>query len=267
MPRARSRPVSGAIRTPPRPPWRSARLLLRFGRDEAGVRALQRVPARAPERRAALTHLVGALRRVGLSSAAADAAAELAALGGPLEPPGSDRSGGARSPLRPLRSACSRSRRLPGRASSRTRSSARRARCGQGVCARARDAVPRRAAFARLEGDVRALQPLDHPAIVPIRDFYPSGPDRRPRLDGGRHARADARARPDRAGARSGDRGLDPLRARRRAPPRDPAPRRQGGQRALRRHRGRAPLRLRCGARRPTPPRRSRRATSARSRR
>ncbi len=33
-----------------------------------------------------------------------------------------------------------------------------------------------RAAFARLEADVRALRALDHPAIVPIRDFQRAGP-------------------------------------------------------------------------------------------
>ncbi len=80
------------------------------------MRALQRVPARAPERRAALTHLVLALRQLGLAAAADGAEAELAALGGPLE--NADAApGGALSCMVATRSS-SKSRRRRGRESS-----------------------------------------------------------------------------------------------------------------------------------------------------
>jgi eukaryotic-like serine/threonine-protein kinase len=150
-------------------------LLLRFGRDEAAVRALQRVPSRSPERRAALTLLVGALERLGWASADSTAAAELAALGGPID------TGGAPASETPTL--------LHGRYDvlGQVASSARalvlegfdRAR-GERVALKvytAGDArASSRAAFARLEADILALRRLDHPAIVPIRDFYRSGP-------------------------------------------------------------------------------------------
>jgi serine/threonine-protein kinase len=56
-------------------------LLLRFHKDEAAARALQRVPASARERRQALPLLVSALGRLGLRSAAAAIATEQTALG------------------------------------------------------------------------------------------------------------------------------------------------------------------------------------------
>ncbi len=149
-------------------------LLLRFGRDQAGVRALQRVPARSPERRAALTHLVGAFRRVGLSSAAAHAEAELAALGGPLEPPALVPGGPAllygRYEVAEQVASSARARVL------RAFDRARAEQVALKVYASSEGRSPSRSAFVRLEGDVRALQPLDHPAIVPIREFFSSGP-------------------------------------------------------------------------------------------
>ena len=149
-------------------------LLLRFGRDQAGVRSLQRVPSRAPERRAALTHLVGGLERLGLLSAATEAAAELAALGGPLERgdapelPAPALLYGRYEVLRQVASSA-RARVLEGL------DRARGERVALKVYASG-DARGSRAAFTRLEGDVRVLRSLDHPAIVPIRDFYPAGP-------------------------------------------------------------------------------------------
>ncbi|MGA3121242.1 MAG: protein kinase [Polyangiaceae bacterium] len=67
-------------------------LLTRLGRDEAAVRVLQRIPSRSPERREALGLLAHALQRLGLPYAAAEAADELALIGGlnrdaVLEPP------------------------------------------------------------------------------------------------------------------------------------------------------------------------------------
>jgi len=158
-------------------------LLLRFGRDEAGVRALQRVPQRAPERRAALTHLVGALQRLGLSAAAVDAAAELAALGGALEATevAAATPAAVATPAAPalmygryevLRQVASSARAHVLEGFDRARGE----RVALKIYAPADAAGLARAAFARLEGDLRALRSLDHPAIVPIRDFYAQGP-------------------------------------------------------------------------------------------
>ena len=150
-------------------------LLLRFGKDEAGVRALQRVPARSPERRAALTLLVGALQRLGWASAQTAAAAELATLGGPIETAGmpATRTPGllhGRYDVLGQVASSPRARVLEGF------DRARGERVALKVYAASDARASSRAAFARLEADIRALRALDHPAIVPIREFDPSGP-------------------------------------------------------------------------------------------
>lgn len=150
-------------------------LLVRFGKDEAGVRALQRVPSRSPERRAALTLLVGALQRLGWASAGATAATELEALGGPIEASGTSATGTpgllhGRYDVMGQVSSSARARVLEGF------DRARGERVALKVYAAADVRASGRTAFARLEADIRALRPIDHPAIVPIREFYPSGP-------------------------------------------------------------------------------------------
>jgi hypothetical protein len=150
-------------------------LLVRFGKDEAAVRVLQRVPPRAAERRAALSGLVGALQRLGLSSATTDAATELAALGGPVDP---RETAGTEAPAL-LYGRYEVVGQVASSARARVLEGYDRAR-GERVALKIYAAVDlrasSRAAFARLEGDLRALRPLDHPAIVPIRDYCPSGP-------------------------------------------------------------------------------------------
>ena len=151
-------------------------LLLRFGKDAAAVRALQRVLPEAPERRAALEHLAGALRRLGLNDAANDAAEELTRLGGdasPAPPPtglAASRLYGRYESVRPIASSAS-ARLLEGFDRGRGE------RVAIKVYAPGAHAVSStRAALARLEHDVLVIHALEDPAIVPILEFHPSGP-------------------------------------------------------------------------------------------
>lgn len=152
-------------------------LLYRHGKTEAAVRALQKVPAGAPERRAALTVLVGAFDRLGLADARALAASELDALGGPLDGAAPEDSSA------PVRA------RLFGRYEIvREVASSPHARVIECVDGVRREAVAvkvfagydarggGRDALARFEREVRVLASLDHPNIVPMRDYVPEGP-------------------------------------------------------------------------------------------
>jgi eukaryotic-like serine/threonine-protein kinase len=151
-------------------------LLLRYGKTDAAVRVLQKVSAGATERREALSLLAPALERLGLGQARAVVESELAQLGGPVlqaaeAPPASVRA------------------RLFGRyeivrevASS---PHARVVECHDGIRGE-RVAVKIFAAYdargsgrdalARFEREVRVLGTLDHPNIVPLRDYLPEGP-------------------------------------------------------------------------------------------
>jgi serine/threonine-protein kinase len=152
-------------------------LLFRYGKTDAAVRALQRVKAGAPERRAALTLLLPALDRLGLPAARVEAARELDALGGPTDV-------GTPSP-RPvaLRSRVFGRYELVREVASSP--SARVLECFDGV-RNERVAVKifaghdqrgaGRDAYARFEREVKVLGALDHPNIVPLRDYVPEGP-------------------------------------------------------------------------------------------
>jgi serine/threonine-protein kinase len=178
-PAAAARVLEGALRREPEA-WGVATalgaLLARFGKDAAAVRVLQRVPEGAAERREALVHLVPALERMGLDRAAADAGAELASKGGAP----------ARQNLAP---APELHPRLFGRydlvrevASS---PSARVLECvdvvrGERVAVKVFAAWDThgtgRDALARFEREVRTMRALDHPSVVPCRDYVPEGP-------------------------------------------------------------------------------------------
>jgi eukaryotic-like serine/threonine-protein kinase len=155
-------------------------LLVRFGKWEAAVRVLQRVPAAAPERGESLVLLVRAFEGLGLARASGEAATELASL---------DRGAAAAAPSWRTEPPPARHNRLFGRydvvrevASS---PSARVLECvdvvrdervavkmfaGWGARGSGRDAL------ARFEREVRAMSALDHPNVVPLRDYLPEGP-------------------------------------------------------------------------------------------
>jgi serine/threonine-protein kinase len=156
-------------------------LLLRYERADAAVRVLQRIPPSAAERRRALALLAPALTRLGLQSAAAEVAAELASRGWSVEEEPGPPSRGAPSQTR--------EKGLFGRytvvgevASSPTArvfeclDVVRRERvavkvfAGWDVRGSGRDAV------ARFDREVRAMRALDHPHLVPMRDFILEGP-------------------------------------------------------------------------------------------
>jgi serine/threonine-protein kinase len=157
-------------------------LLLRYDKTDAAVRALQKIPDESPDRRAALTLLVPAFERLGLAQAKVEAEEELRGLGGASE----------LSPV-PARTAAAAGAVVRARLFGRyevirevaSSPSARVVECMDGVRAE-RVAVKIFAAYdargagrdalARFEREVRVLGTLDHPNIVPLRDYVPEGP-------------------------------------------------------------------------------------------
>jgi serine/threonine-protein kinase len=112
------------------------------------------------------------LDRLGLKDAARDARAELAALGGGAAEATEARPArlyGRYEAVRPLASSA-RARLLEGYDRGRGE------RVALKVYATAGAHAGTRVALARLEADVLAIRAFDHPAIVPVRDFHPSGP-------------------------------------------------------------------------------------------
>lgn len=178
-PAAAARALESALRRDPSA-WAVATalgaLLARFGKHEAAVRVLQRVPTDAPDRREALVHLISALERLGLVRAAADARAELETRGGVTdrdepepEAPVHHRVFGRYDVVREAASS----------------PSARVLECtdvvrGERVAVKVFAAWDThgsgRDALARFEREVRTMRVLDHPSIVPLRDYVPEGP-------------------------------------------------------------------------------------------
>jgi serine/threonine-protein kinase len=154
-------------------------LLSRYGRLEAAVRVLQRVPPTAPERRGVVALLASALTRLGLRSAVEDVRAEAAARGWSLElephatvdraPAPQARLFGQYAVVREVASSAT-ARVLECLDVVRGERVAVKVFSGWAVRGEGRDAV------ARFDREVRAMRALDHPHIVPMLDFVPEGP-------------------------------------------------------------------------------------------
>ncbi|MBV9947329.1 MAG: serine/threonine protein kinase, partial [Myxococcales bacterium] len=162
-------------------------LLARHGKWEAAARALQRIPAAVPERRAALAPLRQALEHLGLSHAAAEAAAELESLAGPAAPCDSAevmiaapaRAHDAAAPVQRLFGRYDLVREVASSPSARVLECVdvvRRERVAIKLFAAWSLRGGGRDALARFEREARIMKSLAHPNIVPLRDFVPEGP-------------------------------------------------------------------------------------------
>jgi eukaryotic-like serine/threonine-protein kinase len=152
-------------------------LLVRYGKYEAAARALQHVPREAPERRDALPALVRALGALGLSQAQGDATRELAALGGPTEV--SPAPAPASEVQRRIYGRYEVVREVASTATSRVIEcvdTVRGERVAVKIFAGWDSRGTGRDALARFEREVRVLGALDHPNVVPLRDFIAEGP-------------------------------------------------------------------------------------------
>lgn len=174
-----SKVLEAAIR---REPARAAfhlalgRLLLRYGKHEAAVRSLQKVADDCPERRLALAALVKGFNALGMERAASEAAEALGAIGGAPE----EEDDAPRSEVK---------RRIYGRydvlrevastASARVLEcidSIRNERVAVKIMSSFESRGGGRDALARFEREVRVLGTLEHPNVVPLRDYVPEGP-------------------------------------------------------------------------------------------
>jgi serine/threonine protein kinase/lambda repressor-like predicted transcriptional regulator len=152
-------------------------LLLRYGKTEAAVRALQRIPDDSPHRRAALTYLVPALDRLGLPDASAEAARALDSEGGPLD--GFTLAAPTAEAKTRLFGRYEVVREVASTPSARVLLCTDAVR-GEKVAVKVFAAYDSRGAgrdaLARFEREVRALGALEHPNVVPLRDYLPEGP-------------------------------------------------------------------------------------------
>lgn len=152
-------------------------LLLRYGKAEHATRALQKVPPRSPERRLALTWLVRGLRELGYGQAEAEAKHELDSLGGPADVTTDEpaqgivtsRLFGRYDIVREVASSPS-ARVVECMDTVRREHVAVKIFAGYDARGAGRDAL------ARFEREVRVLSALDHPNVLPLRDYLPEGP-------------------------------------------------------------------------------------------
>ncbi len=153
------------------------RLLLRYGKVEAAARTLQKVPEGASEYRAALTYLVQALGRLNLGQARAEAEAALRAAGGAVvdEVPEAA-EGAARTRLFGRYEIL---REIASTATARVvecTDTVRGEHVAVKILAAANTRGAGRDALAHFEREVRVLAAVEHPNVVPLRDYIPEGP-------------------------------------------------------------------------------------------
>ncbi len=155
-------------------------LLNRFGKCEAAVRLLQRIPANAAERREALHAMVHAFEQLGLVGAAHDAMAELQVLDGSgAETTESRAKEKPPSPAGPVFGRYEIVRQIASSPSARVLECLDVVRgervalkwfVGSGARSTARDAL------SRFEREVRAMGSLADANVVPLRAFIAEGP-------------------------------------------------------------------------------------------
>lgn len=151
-------------------------LLLRYGKTEAATRALQSIAHDAKERAPALALLVHAFEQMGLAEAARQSNEQLGALGG------------AFPNATPTAARVETKSRLFGRydvvREVASTASARVLECNdvvrQETVAMKLFSNEARAggrdALSRFEREIKALAAIDHPNVVPMRDYFPDGP-------------------------------------------------------------------------------------------
>lgn len=152
-------------------------LLLRYGKVEAAVRTLQKVTAESEEHRAALTYLVPALARLGLEGASGESGRVLAAYGGPVDT--ANLAKAVADPKSRLFGRYEVVREVASTVSARVLEcydTVRRERVAVKIFAAHDSRGAGRDALARFEREVRVLGALEHPNVVPLRDYLPEGP-------------------------------------------------------------------------------------------
>jgi len=153
------------------------RLLARHSKHEAAVRTLQKIGKASPYRRGALTLLGSCFRLMGLERAAIEAEEELASLGGPASESEPDapisqvkaRIFGRYEVIREVASTPS-ARVLECTDCVRHEHVALKIFAGYHARGGGRDAL------VRFEREVKALGAIDHPNVVPLRDYIEEGP-------------------------------------------------------------------------------------------
>jgi len=152
-------------------------LLFRFGKVEAAVRALQKVPATSSQHRAALTYLVPALERLGLSSASGEVARILASYGGPVDSANIvNAAADARTRLFGRYEVV---REVASTASARVlecQDTVRREKVAVKIFSAYEARGAGRDALERFEREVRVLGALEHTNVVSLREYLPDGP-------------------------------------------------------------------------------------------
>jgi len=174
-----SKALEAALRREPSKPslhLALGRLLMRYGKNEAAVRELQKVGLSASEHKAALFLLVKGFAALGLDAASAEAGRELERLGGA---PQEELRQGQAEVKRRIYGRYDVVREVASTASARVIEcvdSIRNERVAVKIMSSFESRGGGRDALARFEREVKVLGTLEHPNVVPLRDYIPDGP-------------------------------------------------------------------------------------------